>query len=110
MIDTLGQQIAEKHWKMSNSGLAYSELWRAIETHPGVCGCAWWEDDPLSPTGRRPRAEIESCAPDTADESPAECAEDVQEIAAILDAGWVSRVSRWWSGCARRSARTSTAI
>ena len=25
VIDTLGQQIAEKHWKMSNSGLAYSE-------------------------------------------------------------------------------------
>ena len=87
VIDTLGQQIAEKHWKMSNSGLAYSELWRAIETHPGVCGVRMvWEDDPLSPTGRRPRAEIESCAPDTADESPAECAEDVQEIAAILDA------------------------
>ena len=85
VIDTLGQQIAEKHWKMSNSGLAYSELWRAIETHPGVCGVRMvWEDDPLSPTGRRPRAEIESCAV-------------------------VHRGDRR-SGCARRSARTSTAI
>ena len=73
-----------------------------------ACGCAWWEDDPLSPTGRRPRGEIESCAPDTADESPAECAEDVQEIAAILDAEVGISGESVVERCARRSARTST--